>query len=363
MQLEPVNIVQILLISQCLFFSLFLLTQKRGKKVSNGLFAAFLLVLAVHMMLNVIFETEMATTLPDITHSFGFLYGPLFYVYIKGLIYQGFQLQKRDILHLLPWVLALPVPWLFPGMGSYLGWFIFASLVCYLGFTFHAIRWYHRVLQDTQSVDEAMKLSWVRRVVYLLVAIGVLDALRNLTPLADIPALEQASYLLLIVLLFVFVNIFVFKGLKQPEIFAGITEADEEVSQAIQRKYQASTMADDEEAQVARQLMQVMEQEKPFLDAGLTLKMLAERMEVSPRHLSQVINSHYGQNFSEFVNGFRIKEAQHRFAHPEDARETILEVLYAVGFNSKSNFNHTFKRITGVTPSQYKKSLVIREED
>ena len=56
----------------------------------------------------------------------------------------------------------------------------------------------------------------------------------------------------------------------------------------------------------------------------------------------------------DFINTYRIEKAKERLLHPKDEKETILEVMYEVGFNSKSSFNTVFKKKTGLTPSQYK---------
>jgi len=56
-----------------------------------------------------------------------------------------------------------------------------------------------------------------------------------------------------------------------------------------------------------------------------------------------------------FINDYRIELAKDRFKNPIDAKETILEIMYDVGFNSKSSFYTIFKQKTGHTPSEYKK--------
>jgi AraC-like DNA-binding protein len=71
-----------------------------------------------------------------------------------------------------------------------------------------------------------------------------------------------------------------------------------------------------------------------------------------PNYISQALNQGLGQNFFEFVNGFRVAAAECCLADPPDKR-TILEVALACGFGSKSTFNAVFKRMTDRTPSQY----------
>ena len=98
-----------------------------------------------------------------------------------------------------------------------------------------------------------------------------------------------------------------------------------------------------------------MSNEKPYLTSTLTLKELAERLDLNPRILSRVINERKNQNFFDFINGYRIDDAKMILSNPAKRKMTILEVLYGVGFNSKSVFNTTFKKNTGVTPTEYRK--------
>ena len=94
---------------------------------------------------------------------------------------------------------------------------------------------------------------------------------------------------------------------------------------------------------------------KPFLDSELTLEQLASQLNIKPRVLSQVINESLKIIFFDFINQFRIKAARRLLTNPKDKKITILEVLYEVGFNSKSSFNTVFKKYTGLTPVEFKK--------
>jgi len=55
------------------------------------------------------------------------------------------------------------------------------------------------------------------------------------------------------------------------------------------------------------------------------------------------------------VNSYRIEEAKKFFSDPVNRKKTVLEILYEVGFNSKSVFNNAFKKHTGITPTQFRK--------
>lgn len=94
-----------------------------------------------------------------------------------------------------------------------------------------------------------------------------------------------------------------------------------------------------------------------YTDANLTLARVARRLSVPVRDVSTAINRATGENFSRYINGFRVRHAQ------EALRKTdlpITEVMFDAGFVSKSSFNTEFRRITGRTPSQFRAG---REDD
>jgi AraC-like DNA-binding protein len=93
-----------------------------------------------------------------------------------------------------------------------------------------------------------------------------------------------------------------------------------------------------------------------YLQADLTLPQLAEHLDCSVNHLSQVINAGFGKSFFDFLNGFRIREATRLLTATSAADAAILNVALAVGFNSTSTFYSAFKKVTGQTPAQFRKA-------
>jgi AraC-like DNA-binding protein len=147
-------------------------------------------------------------------------------------------------------------------------------------------------------------------------------------------------------LIFFIANMTVYKGLNQPEIFSGIEERP---------KYEKSTLTKSDADFFLTKLKNLMEEKKPHLDTFLNINQLARRLNIQPRHLSQILNESLHQNFYDFVNSYRIEEAKKMLLDSSNEKTTVLEVLLDVGFNSKSAFNRTFKKNTGLTPSQFKK--------
>ena len=101
----------------------------------------------------------------------------------------------------------------------------------------------------------------------------------------------------------------------------------------------------------------IMKEEKLYQQPDLNLIKLAKALNLNPRLLSRIINEQYQQNFSDFVNQYRIEDIKGKLTDPEFSHYTILAIALEAGFNSKSTFNAAFKKNTGMTPSAYRNAL------
>jgi AraC-like DNA-binding protein len=95
-------------------------------------------------------------------------------------------------------------------------------------------------------------------------------------------------------------------------------------------------------------------EEKIFLDEDLSLAGLAHELDLEPHHLSRFLNFYLQTTFINFLNGYRIREAKTLLE--KEPPQTVLEIAFASGFNSKASFNRIFKKATGMTPSEYRLS-------
>ncbi len=100
-----------------------------------------------------------------------------------------------------------------------------------------------------------------------------------------------------------------------------------------------------------------METDKCFLDHDLSLPHLAKKMDLTSHELSYLLNEGLGVSFFEFVNRYRVEEAKTLLLSPEYHHLNILGIAYETGFNSKTTFNTSFKKFTGVSPSEFRKSV------
>ena len=99
-------------------------------------------------------------------------------------------------------------------------------------------------------------------------------------------------------------------------------------------------------------LLQLMAEAQPWLEPELTLAELAHRLRTNTSLLSHVINTGCGQNFNDFVNRYRVAEAERKLQDPRLAHYSLVGIALESGFNSKSTFNRVFKKLTGRTPGE-----------
>lgn len=121
-------------------------------------------------------------------------------------------------------------------------------------------------------------------------------------------------------------------------------------------KYAKSGLSSDSLLEYKSRLEEIMHSHQAYLRSDLTLPKLAESVNCSVNHLSQVINSGFGVSFFDYLNQFRIEHAKSLLSKLDDHSNAILNIAFTVGFNSNSAFYSAFKKCTGQTPAQFRRS-------
>lgn len=88
-------------------------------------------------------------------------------------------------------------------------------------------------------------------------------------------------------------------------------------------------------------------------EGGLTLEQAGRILGIPARQISLAVNRVYGSSFSQYLNDCRVKEAQRLLVDQPDLPITML--MLEAGFTTKSNFNKEFQRVTGGSPSEYRR--------
>ncbi len=126
-------------------------------------------------------------------------------------------------------------------------------------------------------------------------------------------------------------------------------------------KYQYNNLDEADKARLCEQILAVMENSPEILSSDFTAERLAQMVGSKYKYVSHVINETYGCNFSTFINEYRIKEACRRIGDREHyGNLTIEAIAHEVGFKSRTTFIASFKKVTGLTPSEYIKISLSR---
>jgi len=144
-------------------------------------------------------------------------------------------------------------------------------------------------------------------------------------------------------------------AMKQPEIFK--LKEQEVVEETLPSPVTENAIDNIPEMQALKtKLENIMEEEKPYFNPRLALSDLAEMTGTNIHTLSKLINEGFGKNFYDFVNTYRVEAFKKRIVLTEYKNQTFLAVAFSVGFNSKTAFNRSFKKLTDSTPRKYLQS-------
>nr|WP_315035584.1 helix-turn-helix domain-containing protein [uncultured Chryseobacterium sp.] len=229
---------------------------------------------------------------------------------------------------------------------------ILVQALFYTGLSYVTIRKHQRKIQQFSSNTEGINLNWLEYIILVLLIVNIIYVIYNLF-------YDPKSLNFVINTVFLMVIYFVaYYSLKQKEIYPLeeqqrkdlISIEENSDSEEVKKKL----ISDEELLRIKTQLENIMETEKPYLDSELNLIRLSEMLSVSTHHLSYVVNTGFGKNFFQYVNEFRVEYAK-KLLKQTDSKLSILGIAYEAGFNSKTSFNTTFKKVTGQTPSEFKK--------
>jgi len=368
------GIISILASFQLLFVALYLFLHKKGSRRNNRILGLVFFLFAFSLgdfairISGVIIPNQVLHLIDD---GFFFLYGPLIYFYVRGVVYNDLKFSTKDLLHLIPFsayigYLVYAIVMLDPmeqdkltqdiinaslPVWIYLvGLSIYIYTFTYLWLAERTVKTYRKVLKTKFSSLNKINLDWLRFIIRSFAAITVIAMIHNVIPVLGSIIFLYVSLVFLLLFTFFFILRVLVKALNQPEIFAGI-----ELGEGSE-KYAGSGLSEKEIEMHYTQLLSILKQEKLFLNPELVLQDLADRMHSSPKVLSQVINQQSGLNFFDFINSYRCEEVKGIMA-AADPKMTIMEIMYEAGFNSKSSFNKEFKKLNGLTPSAYRLSL------
>jgi len=320
--------------------------------------------------------------------TLSWLLPPLVYFYLKSQFDTTFRFRPRDTWHVLPFVLDTAYHVLVWAQGPtfvhqwehqidypYLGKPLFVLGVIqqfvYLYWSLQLYRSYRAWIKTQFSETDTISFRWFRNFLIALTVTLIFGLIMTLLDLwLDLNYWQDWWGNLVGVVLIYYVSI---EGYAQPqmanklhfnpdnpvvELAAGqpkptvVTENNSAQPILTLEANPAKTTLPDLPERLTR-LLVYMTDEKPYLDADLSLTDLARQLHTNPVVLSQVINAGAGQNFNDFVNSYRVDEFKQQIRDPANAHLSFLGLALDCGFNSKATFNRAFKKFTGGSPKEF----------
>jgi tetratricopeptide (TPR) repeat protein len=129
-----------------------------------------------------------------------------------------------------------------------------------------------------------------------------------------------------------------------------------QLPKTTQKKDKTALLDDKTATDYSTTLLAYMTEEQPYLSPDLSLRSLAERIEIHPNQLSWLLNDKMGQNFNQFVNHYRVEHFKELAVDKSNSHISLIGLAYESGFNSKTVFNTYFKKEVGMTPKEWIKS-------
>lgn len=346
---ELINDIGKIIVFLMILLSVFLITVKSAKKTSNYLFATFLLITAFDFMGMFLLEISN-NTLNSLKIASVLLQMPLYYLYVQSVCYYNFKLEKKHFLHVLLFLVVFIL--LFSTKVSERSYNIFNILArvqyyYYIIAVFVTLSHFKKLYQENYATNHKNTHKWLFQITILFLIGNCFVLFREfIIPAENSILLANINLLISVFALFV-ICWFVLKALYQPKLFVGVDK-----NLTTLKIVQKSTT---ETEQTLKLLSEYMSTEKPYRDPELSLQKLAIGLNLPEKQLSQLINKHIGKHFFDYVNEYRINDAKTLLK--EQTHLTVLEILYEIGFNSKSSFYTAFKKETHQTPLVYRKSI------
>jgi AraC-like DNA-binding protein len=367
--------VMLLGIVQALFLAYFFIFGKKGNRQANPFLGIILLGFVLSMTEILLCYTNYMfkiVWLIDFAEPTNYAFAPLLYMYVRSILHKPFR--KIDWLHFLPFALYLiyscitfyplgyavkynayissyypNLPHLDDSGGiwnnsvylirSYTNEIFLVSMIIYSLASIWLLIQTFKQEKLPYTSNQNPSLNWARRTTIWFISIIIVFIIFKKTFPRDLGDHLIAAHLTAIIYL-ISINV-----MRNSSFFSNDFKPS--------KKYEKSSLTSEIQENTLLKLQNLMETKKPFLNDSFSMPLLAKQLAVSPHHLSQILNESLGQSFFDFTAQYRVEEAQKLLVEKPNLK--IEEIAEMVGYNSKSAFNTAFKKITRLSPSEFRK--------
>jgi AraC-like DNA-binding protein len=369
------DVILLMTAAECILLAIFQAVLPAKNKASSILLTVFLLSVAVSatcvlMLWNNdvrFFALFDHTLLPYFLTSALLLKGSALYLYVRAITQESFELDSKKLGHLIP--IAVGIIWVaaFNIDTSALIWFrdpttsfttkvavniLWAAIkivpVAYVIAAVLKVRKYVSQLENQYSNFSPTEPGWLSILTYgflcswsLTLFVHVIAEFANPSIADTFGLTDNYVGFILINALFTYSVVYAHQLLAtKPEVVKEEKTDEKVTSQAIEK------------------VQTGMEVQKLYLKHNLNIEEFSKRIDLPIKDVSAVINKHYGTNFFEFMNKYRVDEAKRLLLDEKCAEMTVLDILLQAGFNSKSAFHRFFNRLVGVSPTEFRKQAL-----
>lgn len=305
--------------------------------------------------------------------------GPLLYFYVKAIFNRELKIRGWQWLHFAPAALYALVNISFSLLDvlyfenynltneyedpDFASWYTYLSIVSVLVYLFLSIKYYRqykRFTVITTSFADQVNLKWLQNFLYAFALLSVMPIV-NAT-LSNFEFFEKLRYFgpwyyyvaFAVVVYYIAIHAYhlasvsLNKVMFEPQLLHAI---DEEINE--QNIKNNSSLSDEKLNTIKKELATLMETQLLFERPDLTLTEVAKKLNTNSVVLSKVVNQHFGLNFNDYINQYRVNAVIKRLELPQYKNQTLLAVAFDSGFNSKATFNRAFKKFTSKNPKEF----------
>jgi AraC-like DNA-binding protein len=365
-----------------------LFTKNAAKSYADYVLSILLLVHCWSVILFLILYSEYILLFPHVFKTglpLNFLIAPFSYLYVRAVLFNEKKIQKRDVIHLIPFFIVLinyipfyllPVnekvtviqdslnywPTTFKYQAGFLPenfsiLFRLILAIIYLVLQWNLILSYKKVHKESSiQIQISNVLKWLKlfTITSTVIFFGIIGFMLTVFFL---PSYYNDDLLMQIPSFLVSVGFFVMAAylLTHPEILSGLpfVKYKEVPSDVINDKsYMFPYINEDYKLEMER-IVDYFKIEKPYLNKDLNINQVSVALAIPSRELSFIINNHFGQRFNDFLNKYRIEYITKKINKEYLSNYTIEGIASEAGFASKSTFNLAFKKYHQCTPTEY----------
>ncbi|MBX2826568.1 MAG: helix-turn-helix transcriptional regulator [Flavobacteriaceae bacterium] len=306
----------------------------KSRKKSNILLGLLLIFLSLRILKSVFYNfVDLPLIIKNLGLAANLAVGPLLFLYglsICGVIKQA---RRIHLIHFIPSTIYILLSAIIPNDKDSTFWYFSYSLVLTQALLYVLLS-FHQYRVRMNDLDKKLK-AWFMNLLGVLGGVWLVYAAIFFGIIPMYSAGPIAFSMLIFFLAYMAFN--------RHELFSlnGI------------EKYKGTKISFLDGEGHLENIDQIMRQRKLYLKPDLSLKDLADHINLPPREVSLVINRHSNKNFANFINSYRIEEAK-KLLETGNAKSKIISVAHDSGFNNLSTFNVAFKAMTNKTPTQYR---------